>query len=243
MFVLRAHLEHLAIVSWAVPSERIGAMLPHALVPSTIDAAGKWAVFSMAVMFDSTGGQPYTQVNERAYVRRRDGTGEGAFFWKSHANTSQADLYRWLLGIPEFHDDVTLRVAGDRYTCTFDGRTVLELDLGRQGAIPPWYGDIKGKELKKAWEMSRNPLIGYTLDWGELCETPVQHNIIPGRPVLVRSVDPSFMVPAIALDPGQAATPIFVVYEKATPFYIRLPPRPVAGWCRLVTKLFYGWKP
>ena len=243
MFILRAELQHLAIVSWAVPSERLAPMLPSALEPDPIDDAGKWAIVSMAAMWDTTGHETYSQVNERAYVRKKDGTDAGAYFWKSHANSAQAELFRWLLGIPEFNDDVEVKVPGDgTYTCTFDRRPVLQLDLGRRGPIPQSYRQkgINDQQVQRAWNMSKNPQIGYTLDWGELCETPVRHDTIVGRAVKVRSVDPSFMVPSITIDKDQE--PIFVAYQERTPFYIALPPRPVAGWCSLLSKLFYGWR-
>jgi hypothetical protein len=218
-------------------------MLPSALEPMPIDDNNEWALFSMAAMLDRTAGNRYPQLNERAYVRKKDGSGGGAYFWKSHADTSQADLFRCLLGIPEFHDQVAVDVQGGIYTCKFDGRTVLELDVVTPDYKIPALYQGKGVDIDKAWDISRNPLIGYTLDWGELCETAVRHDTIVGTPVTVHLADPSFMIPSIALDPGQGATPIFAAYEPQTPFNIELPPRPVGGWCRLLFKLFYPWRP
>ena len=247
MFTLRAKLAHLAIVSWAVPAERLAELLPSQLVPNTIDDAGKIGVFSMAAMRDTTLDESYAQLNERTYVRRRDGTGEGAFFWKSHAASRQADLFRWLLGIPEFHDavDLTFDDGTGVYECTYgsyidDGdkaRVVLRIATKGRGSVPERYRRA-GLDLRKAWRISKNPMIGYTLDWGELCETSVRHDEIKGRPVRVEFVDPSFMVPSMTLDRGQAREPMFAAYQPETPFYIAMPPRPVEGWWRLLSRLF-----
>jgi hypothetical protein len=243
MFVLHAKLEHLAIVTWAVPAERIAALLPDPLVPDPVDPAGRYALFSMAAMCDATLKSQYAQINERAYVVKKDGTGAGAFFWKSHAASTQADLFRWLLGIPEFHSDVDLTIKEDRETghhlvCTFDGSVVLDMNIDQKtthiGA--PYLG--KGINVAKALAISKNPLIGYTLDWGELCATKVWHNEIKGSPVNVVSADPRFMVPAVTLDEGLDSQPIFAVYQPATPFHILLPPQPVHGWWRMLARLF-----
>jgi uncharacterized protein DUF2071 len=242
MFVLRAHLRHLAIVSWAVPRERIAAMLPNALEPDPIDPQGKWALFSMAAMLDTTVRESYAQVNERTYVRRRGGGGEGAYFWKSHADSSQADFFRAVLGIPEFHEDVGVEVRDGIYVCTFRGRVVLRINTKQEGRVPQRYKGLN-VDIARAWEISKNPLIGYTLDWGELCATPVRHDLIVGQPVSVDYVDPRFMVPSITLDPDQVDQPIFAAYQSETPFHIVLPPRPVGGWCALVSKVFYPLRP
>ena len=240
MYTLKATLRHLAIVSWAVPADRIAAMLPFPLVPDTIDAAGEYALFSMAAMLDTTSREEYAQVNERAYVKKKDGTGAGAFFWKSHAKTTQADVYRWLLGIPEFNDDVDVTIRPDNhYICTFDGQVVLDMYLGSEPTriAEPYRGE--GIDVAKAWQISKNPMLGYTLDWGELCATKVWHNEILGKAKRVVDADPRFMVPAISLDPGLDAKPIFAAYQDVTPFNIELPPRPVNGWLRLLlSRLF-----
>jgi len=83
--------------------------------------------------------------------------------------------------------------------------------------------------LTQAKALSENPLIGYTLNWGQLCETPVTHDTIDAKPVRIEKADPAFMLPSIAID-GARSEPIIAVYQQETPFYIGLPPRKVRGW-------------
>ena len=153
MFTLRAKLAHLAIVSWAVPAERLAELLPSQLVPNTIDDAGKIGVFSMAAMRDTTLDESYAQLNERTYVRRRDGTGEGAFFWKSHAASRQADLFRWLLGIPEFHDAVDLTFDSRSITFAQTLRAARSLHTSSKKSL--WM--LKKKEMRGAKASTSSP--------------------------------------------------------------------------------------
>jgi hypothetical protein len=225
MLTVQAELEHLAIVSWPVAARKLAAMLPYPLVPQTIDRDREWALVSMTMMRDTTVGSTYPQLNERAYVMRPDGTGKGAFFWRSHAATRQALIVRSLLGIPEFVADVTIAVRGRDYVFRRNGRIVARLDLGRSGATPPQY---RGLDLKRARRVSSNPMIGYTLNWGVLCATHVRHNKVKPRPAMVVRVDPSFMIPTVAIDRSDWQAPLLALYQRSTPFWIDLPPLPIA---------------
>lgn len=231
LFTLHAHLRDLAIVSWAVPKARLQALLPVPLVPQTFDDAGEFALVSMAMMLDTTGDETYEQLNERAYVMKPDGTGKGAFFWKSHAATWQAFIFRSLLGIPEEYADLNLRVERNGYTFERNGRPVAILDLD-PGRVPIRRGRnarFADAELKASKRISENPLIGYTLNWGELCATPVTHDRIDAQPVYIELSDASFMIPSVAIDAAERTNPLIAVYQRETPFHIGLPPRPIAG--------------
>jgi Uncharacterized conserved protein (COG2071) len=226
MLTVQAELEHLAIVSWPVEARKLAAMLPYPLVPQTIDRPKQWALVSMTMMRDTTVGATYPQLNERAYVMRPDGTGKGAFFWRSHAATRQALIVRSLLGIPEFVADLTIAVSGRNYVFRRNGRIVAKLELGRSGATPPRY---EGLDVDRARRISSNPMIGYTLNWGVLCATYVRHNKVRPRPARVVRVDPSFMIPTVAIDRSAWQVPLLALYQRSTPFWIDLPPRPIAS--------------
>lgn len=226
MLTIEAELEHLAIISWPVDARKLAAMLPSALVPQTIDRRKKWALVSMTLMRDTTVGSTYAQLNERAYVMRRDGSGRGAFFWRSHAATRQALVARSLLGIPEFVADLTIDVRGASYVFKRNGRIVAKLDLSRTGATPPQY---RGLDVERARRVSSNPMIGYTLNWGVLCATYVRHNRVKPRRARVVRVDPSFMIPTVAIEPSRRQVPLLALYQRRTPFWIDLPPRPIAA--------------
>ncbi|HEV8669839.1 MAG TPA: DUF2071 domain-containing protein [Candidatus Limnocylindria bacterium] len=225
MLTVEAELEHLAIISWPVEARKLAAMLPRPLVPQTIDRRNEWALVSMTLMRDTTVGSTYPQLNERAYVMRRDGTGKGAFFWRSYAATRQALFVRSLLGFPEFVADLALDVRGASYVFRRNGRIVAKLDLGRSGRIPPEYRDL---DMDRAARVSSNPMIGYTLNWGVLCATRVRHNRVKPRRVRVMRVDPSFMIPTVAIEPTARRVPFLALYQRRTPFWIDLPPRPIA---------------
>lgn len=225
MLTIEAELEHLAIISWPVEARKLAAMLPRPLVPQTIDRRKQWALVSMTLMRDTTVGSMYPQLNERAYVMRPDGTGKGAFFWRSHAATRQALLVRALFGIPEFVADLAIDVKGSSYVFRRNGRIVAKLDLGRSGATPPEY---RGLDVERATRVSSNPMIGYTLNWGILCATYVRHNQVHPRRARVVRVDPSFMIPTVAIDPSAWRVPLLALYQRRTPFWIDLPPRPIA---------------
>jgi hypothetical protein len=224
MLTVQAQLEHLAIVSWPVEARKLAAMLPYPLVPQTIDRRKEWALVSMTMMRDTTLGSTYAQLNERAYVMRPDGTGRGAFFWRSYAATRQALIVRSLLGIPEFVADLSIEVAARDYVFRRNGRIVAKLDLGRAGATPAQYRDF---DLDRARRVSSNPMIGYTLNWGVLCATRVRHNTVKPRRASVVRVDPSFMIPTVAIDRRLWPTPLLALYQRSTPFWIDLPPRPI----------------
>jgi hypothetical protein len=226
VLTIEAELEHLAIISWPVDARRLAAMLPRPLVPQTIDREKQWALVSMTLMRDTTVGSTYAQLNERTYVMRPDGTGRGAFFWRSHAATRQALLARSLLGIPEFVADVTIDVRGASYVFKRNGRIVAKLDLRRTGVTHPQY---RGLDVERARRVSSNPMIGYTLNWGVLCATYVRHNRVKPRRARVVRVDPSFMIPAVAIEPRFRKVPLLALYQRRTPFWIDLPPRPIAG--------------
>ena len=226
MLTIEAELEHLAIISWPVDARKLAAMLPRPLVPQTIDRRKQWALVSMTLMRDTTVGATYAQLNERTYVMRPDGTGRGAFFWRSHAATRQALLARSLLGIPEFVADVTIDVRGASYVFKRNGRIVAKLDLGRTGVTPAQYS---GLDVERARRVSSNPMIGYTLNWGVLCATYVRHNRVKPRRARVVRVDPSFMIPTVAIEPRFRKVPLLALYQRRTPFWIDLPPRPIAG--------------
>lgn len=232
MLTVQAELEHLAIISWPVEARKLAAMLPRPLVPQTIDRRKQWALVSMTLMRDTTFGSTYPQLNERAYVMRPDGTGKGAFFWRSHAATRQALIVRSLLGIPEFVADLAIDVRGASYVFKRNGRIVAKLDLGRSGATPPQY---RGLDVERARRVSSNPMIGYTLNWGILCATHVRHNRVKPRRAGVVRVDPSFMIPTVTIDPSLRHVPLLALYQRRTPFWIDLPPRPIvvaADWRR-----------
>jgi hypothetical protein len=225
VLTIEAELEHLAIISWPVDARKLAAMLPRPLVPQTIDRGKEWALVSMTLMRDTTVGSTYAQLNERTYVMRPDGTGRGAFFWRSHAATRQALLARSLLGIPEFVADVTIDVRGANYVFKRNGRIVAKLDLRRTGLTPPQY---RGLDVERARRVSSNPMIGYTLNWGVLCATYVRHNRVKPRRARVVRVDPSFMIPTVAIEPRLRQVPLLALYQRRTPFWIDLPPRPIA---------------
>jgi hypothetical protein len=225
-FTLRAHLEHLAILSWPAEREKIAAMLPAPLVPQTIDRAQRWGLVSMAIMRDTTFGATYAQLNERTYVMLPDGSGKGAFFWRSLAATRQAVLVRSLVGAPEFVADLSMDITGDDYVFKRDGRVVAHLDLARGGRTPSRYD---GLDVARAQRLSSTPKIGYTLNWGRLCATRVIHTKMRPRRVTTVRVNPTFMIPAAALDAGSFGTPLLAVYQRETPFWVDVPPRPIAG--------------
>jgi Uncharacterized conserved protein (COG2071) len=226
VLTLEAELEHLAIISWPVEARKVAAMLPPPLVPQTIDRGKGWALVSMTLMRDTTVGSTYAQLNERTYVMRPDGSGRGAFFWRSHAATRQALLARSLLGIPEFVADVEIDVRGASYVFRRNGRIVAKLDLSRTGATPPQYG---GLDVERARRVSSNPMIGYTLNWGVLCATYVRHNRVKPRRARVVRVDPSFMIPSVTIEPSLRRVPLLALYQRRTPFWIDVPPRPIAA--------------
>ena len=225
MVTIRAKLDHLAIISWAVEATRVAAMLPAPLVPRTIDRKGHWGLVSMTMIQDTTLGTTYAQLNERTYVMRADGTGKGAFFWRSHAATRQALLVRSLLGAPEFVADVEVRVRGTSYAFKRNGRLVAKLDLSRAGTTPRRYREL---DVGRAGRLSANPMIGYTMNRGRLYATVVRHNRIRPRRAKVLSVDPSFMLPAPVIDAADKRTPLIALYQRETPFWIDVPPRPVS---------------
>lgn len=231
LVTIRARLRHLAVVSWAVNPEVLGKMLPRPLVPQTIadDTGESYALLSMAMMLDTTVGETYAQLNERAYVMKPDETGKGAFFWRSHAATWQAVLFRSMLGIPEYVADLRLEASEERYAFFFGGKCVARLDLALLPTPDAKNNTFGPASLTQAKALSENPLVGYTLNWGQLCETPVTHDIIDAKPVHIVATDPKFMLPSIAIDDARSV-PIIAVYERETPFYIGLPPRKVRGW-------------
>jgi hypothetical protein len=248
IFRLKAKLDHLAIVSWRVRADRLARLLPSPLIPQTVDAAGDWGLVSMAMMLDTTTGNQYRQLNERAYVTKRDGTGAGAYFWRSHASSAEAVFYRYLLGIPEYHADLQLDTDdGDTYY-KFDreGRNVADLVLrSPQPQNPSKFPKI---DLGRAKIVSENPLIGYTMNWGQLCETIVEHDVIDANPVTFVSGDPTFMIPSSLIERDAAGRPedaVIAVYQRDTPFIIALPPRPVGGgsFLRLWSRTFCPWMP
>lgn len=225
-FTLRAHLEHLAILTWPAEAKKIAAMLPAALVPRTIDRAGRWGLVSMTIMRDTTLGATYAQLNERTYVMLPDGSGKGAFFWRSLAATTQAVLVRSLVGAPEFVADLSLDVAGGDYVFKRDGRVIAHLDLRRSPRTPARYA---GLDVARAQRLSSRPMIGYTLNWGRLCATRVIHSKMRPRRVATVRVHPMFMISAAALEEGSFGTPLLAVYQRETPFWVDVPPRPIAG--------------
>lgn len=241
-FTLRAHLEHLAILTWPAEREKIAAMLPAPLVPQTIDRARRWGLVSMAIMRDTTFGATYAQLNERTYVMLPDGTGKGAFFWRSLAATPQAVLVRSLVGAPEFVADLSLDVAGGDYMFKREGRIVAHLDLRRGGPTPARYA---GLDVARAQRLSARPMIGYTLNWGRLCATRVVHSKMRPRRVATVRVEPTFMIPAAALEEGSFGTPLVALYQRETPFWIDVPPRPIAGggYLGIWSSLFRRWRP
>jgi hypothetical protein len=230
LITIRARLQHLAIVSWAVSPEPLGKMLPKPLVPQLIkgDDGEDYALLSMAMMLDTTMGETYAQMNERAYVMKPDGTGKGAFFWRSRAATWQAMLFRSMLGIPEYAADVRLEASEERFAFFYEGNCVTRLDLVQTPTPHVNNPQFGARALRDAKLLSENPLVGYTLNWGELCETPVTHDTINARQVHIEAADPQGMMPSIAIEPPRTA-PIIAVYQRETPFYIGLPPRKVRG--------------
>jgi hypothetical protein len=180
-------------------------------------------------MLDTTVGETYAQLNERAYVMKPDETGKGAFFWRSHAATWQAVMFRSMLGIPEYVADLRLEASEERYAFFFGGTCVTRLDLLQLPTTHAKNSTFDPASLAQAKELSENPLIGYTLNWGQLCETPVTHDTIDAKQVHIDKADPAFMLPSIAIDNARSE-PIIAVYQRETPFYIGLPPRKVRGW-------------
>lgn len=215
---LRASLTHLAIVSWAVPAEPLAAMLPRQLVPLTIDADGRWALVSLASMLDRTLGQTYPQLNERTYVARRANGERGAFFWLSRADTWQATVFSAILGIPEKRERLHLAVRGSRYSFTWHGRPVIELDLAADTARQSEH------DVQRAVAVGLNPMVGYTMGRRGLERTRVIHTEIERRDVRPVYVDQSFMEAAPLI---RDARPIAAWYIERTPFHIDLPPRRV----------------
>lgn len=228
---MTATVTDLAIVTWAVPAERLQALLPAELEPQTIDPAGRTGLLSMVMMFDKTANQVYAQLNERTYVQRPGGRDPGAFFWRSLANTAQATLFRFLLGVPEFTDDVDLAVNGDSYQFVRHGNAVATLDL--REAQPKG----NAKLLARAVAITSNPPIGYTYDGDVLLATKVQHAPIAPKPVTAIDLDPGFMVPSLAIDHrtdtyGRSvdwAKPLITTYASSALFTVELPPRRIGG--------------
>lgn len=220
MFKLKATLTHLAIISWAVPAKPLAALLPPQatakLSLQTIDDAGEYALVSLACLLDRTLWQTYPQLNERVYVTRRDGTGPGAFFWISRADTWQSDFFRTVLGIPEYREPLQLSVTGSRYTFSREGREIVELDLATTPRSP-----AHGERLAT---VGLNPLIGYTLDRMGLDSTRVIHTTIERRDVKVVATEVSFMRAAPLIGKSE---PVVAWYVPKTPFDIDLPPQAV----------------
>jgi hypothetical protein len=229
---LHAELTDLAIISWPVPVARLAPMLPYPLVPQTFDDAGETGLVSMAFMFDTTFRKRYPQLNERTYVKRRDGAGAGAFFWRSHAKTEQAEVFRNILGVPIYYCDLEIDHDAGRLEVRHEGRQVATLNVTLLLDPTAPSASYPKLDVERAIRHSSNPMIGYTMNWGMLCATPVYHTAIQAQRVTVGNVDPSFMIPASIIDRAKLADPLMAAYQRATPFVIDLPPRPVFAACR-----------
>jgi uncharacterized protein DUF2071 len=213
---MRATLHDLVIVTWAVPRDGLAPLIPNGLVPQTIERGGTTALVSVALMHDTTFGQTYAQLNERTYVSRPDGSGPGAYFWLSHANTWQAALFHVAFGVPLVDETAELTVSNDIYRFVLKGHEVARVRLNASSPVR------KGEERLR--EIAANPMIGYTLDRGQLHATRVVHTEMAPRDVVVESIDTSFMA-ARALIAG--AKPIAAWHVAQTPFDIDLPPQAV----------------
>jgi hypothetical protein len=204
-----------------VRAKALTEMLPRdvtsKLALCTIDDAGEHALVSLACLLDETLWQTYPQLNERVYVKRRDGDRCGAYFWLSRADTWQAPFFSRLFGIPEIREPMRLSVRGPRYTFSLRGREIVELDL----ASSPKRSEAEAERLAA---VGLNPMTGYTLDRRGLDATKVVHTEIERSEVTVVRADPSFMkaAPLIGDRP-----PLVAWYVTSTPFDIDLPPQRV----------------
>lgn len=203
-----------------MPRAAVAERLPPGLVPQTVDDRNEVALISLATMLDRTLWQTYPQLNERTYVMRRDGTGPGAYFFQSLANTWQATAFRILMGVPLFRADTNLTVSGDDYRFALGGAEVVALRLR-----PPTMSTTVKNELDpmRVRDVAANPMVGYTLNRGVLHATKVDHTEIDARQapdVTVDNVTTSWMQTCAAV---AAKEPIAAWHVRATPFNIIFP--------------------
>ena len=87
---------------------------------------------------------------------------------------------------------------------------------------------------QKAVRLSSRAPVGYTLNWGRLCATRVLRSRVHARRVAIRRIDPSFMRPAIAIEPSDYGAPLLALYVRRTPFWVDVPrPLSVGGGDRI----------
>jgi len=218
--ILRADLRQLAIVTWAVPRTSLAKLLPHGLLPQTVDDKGEIGLISIVTMFDRTLWQTYAQLNERTYVTRRDGTGAGAYFFQSLANTWQATAFRLLMGVPLFRADTRLAVNGGDYRFDLGRSEVARLQLN---APPTPITSNVGLDPYRVRSVAANPMTGYTQNRGVLYETKVDHTEIDQRQapdITVSKVTTSWMqtFPIVT-----TSAPIAAWHVPFTPFNIIFP--------------------
>ena len=228
---LSTTLKHLSLITWDVDPARLQAFLPPQLIPATVPSpAGPRALFSMALMLEA-GLAPksmpwlslyFAQLNERAYVTRPDGSGFGVYFWRSYVSSPSFIAPRWGLGMPYFWKRMTLEVKEQTLALSSKTEHFATLEL----SAPATSTSANGPSPEAVRDLTANPMIGYSiLRKKRLASFTVEHPPITPRLVSVRHVDPSTMLAAPTLAPGQQ--PVVACYEAESPFFIHLPPRDV----------------
>jgi Uncharacterized conserved protein (COG2071) len=224
---LSTTLKHLSLITWDVDPARLQAFLPPQLIPAMVPSpAGPRALFSMALMLEA-GLAPksmpwlslyFAQLNERAYVTRLDGSGFGVYFWRSYVSSPSFIVPRWGLGMPYFWKRMTLEANGQVLALSSKSERFAELELSTTPT------PTRGPSPEAVRDLTANPMIGYSLlRKKRLASFIVEHPPITPRLVSVRHVDPSSMIAASTLAPGQA--PVVACYEAELPFFIHLPPK------------------
>jgi uncharacterized protein YqjF (DUF2071 family) len=229
---LSTTLKHLSLITWDVDPTQLQRLLPPQLIPATVPSpAGPRALFSMALMLEA-GLAPksmpwlslyFAQLNERAYVTRPDGSGFGVYFWRSYVSSPSFIAPRWGLGLPYFWKRMRLEVKEQTLILSSKTEHFAALDL----ATNTQHTLLNGPSPKTVCDLIANPMIGYSiLRQKRLASFTVEHPPITPRMVSIRHVDPSLMIAAPTLTPGQA--PVVACYQAESPFLIHLPPRNIS---------------
>ncbi len=238
-----APLRHLAMVSFAVPPERVHTYIPEGFeLDLRRDASGTpWALVS-AVMFENHQAGPsvpmlrflratFAQVNYRTYVRRAGSA--GAWFFKVVMGTRQADVQRSLFHAPTYSAPITLRHEWDaarrtyrtyRFDCTASPHRLSAELAGEDAQLVP------GALFESAGEMTEwltMRLDGYFHDprGRRISSMPVRHEAM--KPIAARVIGfSSEVLERLGLVPAaEQARPYAAFFQPTIDFFGEYPRR------------------